>query len=227
VQKHPQPGEDAAEVVADGTEDNVGGVAGSAFEVAATEVTIGLHVPDCCLDGGAAPQFAFDAAGHTTLLAADEDATCALELVTAIALVHIGALDSAAGELLGSDKHGVEHVAVVRIAWQRRRVQHEHPASGAGIGGGDRGFDAELVRRAGLALADALDLGSMEGIKFPAALALLLRADLSGARQRPLKHRFKLHLAGDLAADVANAAASRARRKRNCRWWRLNCLAWA
>jgi hypothetical protein len=53
--------------VSDGTEDNVGGVAGSAFEVAATEVAIGLHVTDCGLDGGAAPQFAFDAAEHTAL----------------------------------------------------------------------------------------------------------------------------------------------------------------
>ena len=47
----------------------------------------------------------------------------------------------------------------------------------------------------------------MEGIKLPTALALLLlRADLSGACQRPSKHRFKLRLAGDLAADVANEA---------------------
>src|SRR4029078_2886020 len=50
------------------------------------------------------------------------------------------------------------------------------PPGGAGIGGGDRGFNAELVRRAGFTLADALDLGGMEGIKLPTALALLLRA---------------------------------------------------
>jgi len=49
-----QPCEDAAEVVADGREDDVGGIAGAAFEVAAAEVTFGLQVSDDGLDGGAA-----------------------------------------------------------------------------------------------------------------------------------------------------------------------------
>src|SRR5579859_2977895 len=65
----------------------------------------------------------------------------------------------------------------------------------------------KLVGRCGFALADALDLGSMERIKLPTALALLLRADLAGACQRPLKHRFKLRLVDDVAADVADKAA--------------------
>jgi hypothetical protein len=47
----------------------------------------------------------------------------------------------------------------------------------------------------------------MEGIKLPTALVLLLRANLSGACQRPLKHSFKRRLAADLAADLANEAA--------------------
>ena len=64
-------------------------------------------------------------------------------------------------------------------------MQHELAARSAGVGGDDRDLDAELVRRAGVALADALDLGGMEGIEFPAALALLLRADLGGASERP------------------------------------------
>ena len=40
--------------------------------------------------------------------------------------------------------------------------------------------NCEGQRRAGLALADALHLRSVEGIQLPAALALLLRADLIG-----------------------------------------------
>jgi hypothetical protein len=64
-------------------------------------------------------------------------------------------------------------------------VQHELAARERGdIGGDDRDLDAELVGRAGLAFADALDLGGMEGIQLPAALALLLGADLGGAPQR-------------------------------------------
>src|SRR5664280_1596315 len=45
----------------------------------------------------------------------------------------------------------------------------------------DRSLDAELIGHAGFAFADAFDLGSMEGIQLPAALALLLRADLASA----------------------------------------------
>ena len=66
-------------------------------------------------------------------------------------------------------------------------MEHELAARRAGVGGGDRGFDAELVRCAGLALADAFDLVGMEGIELPAALALLLGADLLGAGQRPFE----------------------------------------
>ena len=59
-------------------------------------------------------------------------------------------------------------------------MKHEHAAGCARVGGDDGGFDAEFVRRAGLALADAFDLGR----SLPSALALLLEADLRGAPQR-------------------------------------------
>src|ERR1041385_2383813 len=92
------------------------------------------------------------------------------------------------------------------LSRQRLGVQHELTAWGAGVGGDDRGLDAELVGGAGLAFADALDLGSVEGIELPAALALLLRADLIGARERPLEHRLKISLAADVAANVTDNA---------------------
>ena len=54
----------------------------------------------------------------------------------------------------------------------------------AAPGRGDRGDDgdlaAELVGCAGFSFADALDLGGMPGIEFPAALVLALAADLQG-----------------------------------------------
>jgi integrase-like protein len=46
--------------VADGREDGIGGVSGTTFEITATEVTLGFHVADHGLDGGASSQFAFD-----------------------------------------------------------------------------------------------------------------------------------------------------------------------
>jgi hypothetical protein len=92
-------------------------------------------------------------------------------------------------------------VAIVGIARQRLGVQHELTARGAGVVGDDGDLDTELVGRAGLALADALGLGGMEGIELPAALALLLRADLGGLRQREAKRRLEVWMSGDLAAD--------------------------
>jgi hypothetical protein len=47
----------------------------------------------------------------------------------------------------------------------------------------------------------------MEGIELPATLALLFASDLTGARQRQGKRRPDIHLAGDLAADVADQPA--------------------
>jgi len=107
-------------------------------------------------------------------------------------------------------------VAIVGIARRRLGVEHELTAWGAGIGGDDRGFDAKFVRRAGVALADALDFGRVEGIELPAALALLLGSDLAGAQQRNDEGLLQRGLACDVAADVADDAAE-ARSKRSCR----------
>ena len=53
AQQNPQPSEDEAEVVADGGEDDVGGVALAALEIASPEMALGLHVADHRFDGGA------------------------------------------------------------------------------------------------------------------------------------------------------------------------------
>jgi hypothetical protein len=58
-----------------------------------------------------------------------------------------------------------------------------------------------------LPFADALDLGGVEGIELPAALALLLGADLARPRKRLRERRFQRRLAADLAADVADQPA--------------------
>jgi hypothetical protein len=72
-------------------------------------------------------------------------------------------------------------MTVVGIIWQRAGVQHEQAAGSPAVVGDDGGLHAELVRGGGLTFTDALDLRSVEGIRLPAALALLLRADLRGA----------------------------------------------
>src|ERR1700716_3493743 len=79
-------------------EDGIGGVSGTTFEIAATEVTHGFHVADHGLDGGASSQFAFDDAKDTALLSRDEDAARVLRIMTAVTFVDIAALDLAACE---------------------------------------------------------------------------------------------------------------------------------
>src|SRR5208283_1901668 len=164
-------------------------------------------MPDHGLDGGAASQLAFDGTEHAALLSGNEDAIRVRRVVAAISFVDISALDLASSEPLGVLHIITQEMAIIRIARQRLGMQHELAAWGAGVGSGDRHFDAELIGRAGLAFADAFDLWGMEGIQLPAALALLLRTDLAGACERPSECLLQDRLAGDLAADVADDAA--------------------
>jgi hypothetical protein len=53
--------------VADGGEDDVGGITFAALEMAAGEVIVGLHVSDHGLSGASASQFALDDAEDAAL----------------------------------------------------------------------------------------------------------------------------------------------------------------
>src|SRR5215831_10954393 len=128
-------------------------------------------------------------------------------VVAAVSLIDIGALDVAAGEPLSGFDDGAQRMAVIRITGQCPGVQHELATRRPGIGGDDGSLHTELVRRVGLALTDALHLWSVERIQFPTALALLLRADLIGAREWPGEYRLEVRVACDLASDVANEPA--------------------
>lgn len=88
-------------------------------------------------------ELACDRSEDPTFLAGDEDALWFFRFVATIALVDIGALDSAAGELLGGLDDVTERVPVEWVARQRLAVQHELAARGARIGGDDRSLDAE------------------------------------------------------------------------------------
>jgi hypothetical protein len=86
-------------------------------------------------------------------------------------------------------------------------VQHELPAPGRGDRGYNRDLAAELVRRPGLAFADALHLGGVQRVELGAALALLLMTDPQREIEQRAKAVFERGIAVDLAADVANDAA--------------------
>jgi hypothetical protein len=82
-------------------------------------------------------------------------------VVAAISFVHVDAASLHAGELLHVGDHGAERVPVEGIAMQCLGMEHELSALRGRHGGGDTDLAAELVRRAGFTLADALDLRAM------------------------------------------------------------------
>ena len=112
--------------MADGGENGVGGIAGGSLEIAAAEMTLGLHMADHRLNGRAASQLALDGAEHAALLAGDKDAVWIRRIVAAVSLVDIGALDRIAGELLGVLKDGSQGVtnigACPAMPWRAART---------------------------------------------------------------------------------------------------------
>ena len=119
--------------------------------------------------------------------------------MAAIALVAVDAARRNTCELFEIGDDGTERVAVIGIAVQRLGMQHELPAFGRGGRRGNRDLAAELVRRPGLAFADALHLGGVQRIDLGAALTLLLMAN-------PLRE----------IEQRAKAILKRARRPRSC-----------
>jgi len=73
VQQKPQPGEDEAEVVADGAKDDFGRVTVTTLEIAAAEVLVGLHVTEHGLDSRAAAELALEHSEDAALPARDEE----------------------------------------------------------------------------------------------------------------------------------------------------------
>lgn len=169
AQEFPQLLEDEAKVLADGAHDDVDLIAKAADEDVAAEMAVGFAMSDNGLEGRSAPELFLDLAGHAALLAGCEDPYRVGRVVADISLVDIGPFDLAAGQGHGLVEHVPQGVAVVRIAGQGLGVENELTALAPRVGGGDRDLDAELVRRPGLALADALGLRGMPGIELPAA----------------------------------------------------------
>ena len=64
--------------------------------------------------------------------------------MAAVALGNLGALDLTARELLGALDDGRQGMAVVGVSRERLGMQHELAAGRAGIGGDDRGLNADL-----------------------------------------------------------------------------------
>ena len=143
-------------------------------------MAVGLAMADDGFDGRSPPEFASDLAVDAALLAGPIDPVRPWRIVADIALVDIDPLDLAAGQRLGFLDYLLQGVAVIRVSGQRLGMEDELAALAPFVGGGERNLDAELIRRSRLSLADALGLRRVPRVELPAALALLLAADLRG-----------------------------------------------
>ena len=70
-------------------------------------------------------------------------------------------------------------------------------------GRGERDLDAKFVGPVRLALADAFDLGRVQGIDLPPALVLALIAHGEGERQRLGEDRPQFSVVAGLADEIA------------------------
>ena len=148
-------------------------------------------------------------------------------IVAAIAAVGDNAREARANLALHVGNDLFQRMAVIGIAGQRRHMGDELPAFRAMERGGDRNFDAKLIRAMRLAFPDAFDLGRVQGIDFSAALVLALVAHPFGQPQRLTKTSRKAAFPLVLRAMSRMTRPSIVRSRRNARRARLNCLAWA
>ena len=152
--------------MSDAGEDGVDGITVDAEQEVSPQMAIGLHVADDGFDGGASAQLAADGGGDAAFLAGDEDPSAlGFDAVAAIAAVDIGAGDGNAGDPLDLLDLAGQGVAVIGISRPALHAENELTAGCGGVGGGDGDLHAEFEARPGLALADALHLGRVQGIE--------------------------------------------------------------
>ena len=131
MQQEPQPPDQEAEVVADGGEYGVDGVAGAVSEMIAAHAVLGLEMADDGLDGGPPLELAFDLGRDAALLTCGKDPELIIgrRVVAAIASIGDGALESTADERLHGWDDGRKRVAIVRVAGQCSDVRDELTAA--------------------------------------------------------------------------------------------------
>jgi hypothetical protein len=107
AQQELHPSDEAAEVVAGGGENSVGGVTLTMPEVVAAHSVFGFEMADDRLDGGPAAQLAFDLGCHAPFLAGDEDPELVIgrRVVAAVSLVGEDILSRWARLLLENPLH--------------------------------------------------------------------------------------------------------------------------
>ena len=119
------------EVITDGGEHGVDGIAGAVSEMIAAHAVLGLEMADHRFDGGAPLEFAFDLGRDAALLTCGKNPKLIIgrRVVAAIASIGDGAIESIADECLHGRDNGRKRVAVVRVAGQCGDVGDELTAA--------------------------------------------------------------------------------------------------
>jgi len=119
------------EVIADGGEHGVDGIAGAVSEMIAAHTVLGLEVTDHRFDGGPSPELAFDLRPDAALLTCGKDPELIIGRrdVAAIASISDGAIERIADERLHGRDNGRKRVAIVRVARQCGNVGDELTAA--------------------------------------------------------------------------------------------------
>ena len=161
-------------------------------------------MPDHRLDGRTAPEGALEGAREPALLArpGDPEALLFRRRVALRAGIGDDPRELGPDRRLDRGDHAGPRGPVIRSAGQRLHLCPELPAPAAPERGRDAPLDAELVGLRGLALADALDLGRVQGRDLAAPLTLALVLDAPGQRQRPGEGLGAVGAHGDLAGNV-------------------------
>ena len=123
AQKHPEPGQQASEVVTGGGEHGVDGVSFGALEIIAVHAVVRFGVADHRLDCRAPSQITLDGVGDSALLARDvnPEPVFRWSIVAAISLVGDEASDGRADLALDVRDDLFQRVAIVGIARKRLR----------------------------------------------------------------------------------------------------------
>ncbi len=140
-------GQDLADVVAAGTQDGKEGVADGAFQGAARQAAVGLHVADFGFDGAASAKVRDQPWRQAAAGAADQNAGFVLAMA-AVSTVYDGQIGALVGQGCNLFEGLFQGVAVVGIARKAAHADHEALVQR----GGDADLAAELIADACLAL---------------------------------------------------------------------------
>jgi hypothetical protein len=167
--KRPQARQDQPQVVTRPAHHRMQRVAQFSLEPVSIEQTVGLHVPDHGLDHLAALQHPLKAWRQPSGVAQDQPGLGPLGRHAAVAAIG----QHRRGRRVGEDLHLFERVGqcvpVVGIARHRSHADHQAFLRSHR----DRHLHAELVRRSGLPLGDALHLGGVQRVDLAGVLAAL------------------------------------------------------